>query len=94
MWVLNQDRDAIYRMIDEDLMSVPVMCEHVLIGFNLFMEDHFLGTFNSLNEVQKEMIEIMNCEYEFYTISGFSHYDGTKDFFELIERMNINDEIY
>lgn len=78
MYVVNQDRDkfVIYDRNESVLLCVPVIYEHVLMGFNLLVDDNAVGTFDSVREATQEILAIMNCKEDYYFVSGFSDWNA------------------
>ena len=90
MFLVSQDRDEIIEFTDNgdnSLISESKWYNSTLIGFNLLYKDHLLGTFDTAEEVIKEMHSISQCEEELYYVTGFSDYTGWEDWNALVKLM-------
>lgn len=75
MVVLNQDRDIILSFEKGDeLKSELSIYEGIPQGINILFHDTVIGTFDTIQEVVDEITNIINCEYDYYVVSGFSDY--------------------
>lgn len=84
MLILNQDREKLI-VYKGGLYTMPVIIEGTLMGINLYCDDEFLGTFDSVKEALQEMDDIRMCKHEFYCVTGFSDFD-------IIEHIMLEDE--
>lgn len=84
MWIVNQDHDVIYKRTDENLYSMPKFNDGICCGLNLYMDQYFLGTFDTIEEVQQEMENILNCTEDIYAVNGFYAEDDKDDIESLI----------
>lgn len=76
MFILNQDRDTLYPYQNGDLLQTKEnIVDGKMYGLNLFLEENFLGTFDSVLEIADEMKNIINCKYQYYVVGGFWDYD-------------------
>lgn len=75
-FVVDQDRQNIYPMQLVNLRSEIKEVDGIYLGINLLMdvqgETVLLGTFDTVNEVMREINELYNTDLEIYCISGFS----------------------
>lgn len=77
MFIVDQDREQILRWTaDFSFVTSPTYGEnHVVLGFNLFMvnhkENYLLGTFESANEANQEVVNILSNESNIYVIDGY-----------------------
>ena len=69
-WVLNQDGDLIVGVDERELYVGPVGYEGKLLGWNLWVDDYMVGTFDNPQEARDEMMGILEDEVGCYTIKG------------------------
>lgn len=76
MIIINQDRETILDFINGIDFLECKLTKHngINYGINLLLNNHILGTFDTLNEVVDEMQNIINCKYNYYVIGGFDDY--------------------
>ncbi|MEL7568083.1 MAG: hypothetical protein AAGU27_24850 [Dehalobacterium sp.] len=74
MFIINQDRDEIIQRRGT-LYTMPVVTDGALYGFNLYQEDHMLGTFDSVEEAVAEMARIDSCTDEYCFVDGYCEPD-------------------
>lgn len=81
MWLVNVDRDCIYKWDGEEpLLTFPEIYKGCVIGSRLYLgSDKFLGDFESLELALKEIRLIIASSEDVYYISGFSNYNATDD---------------
>ena len=76
MFILNQDHNEMYWYDNNScLYTMPVFHQKKLMGFNLYVDGDFLGTFDSVKECVKEITNIVNCECEYYCVLGYSDWN-------------------
>ena len=74
--ILTQDHDQIINFNEGDTIhTLPNVRKGVFYGINLYLRGKLLGTFDTVQEAKEEMENIVNCEHEYYCISGFSDWD-------------------
>lgn len=75
-WVINQDRDEILELEDvRDLYVLPVRIHNKIMGFNLYLTEILLGTFDTLAEALIELNSLLNTKEEFYVVTGYNSYN-------------------
>ncbi|WP_027399828.1 hypothetical protein [Anaerovorax odorimutans] len=80
MYILNQDRDQLFfKSANKPLLWHEVFNNGVFYGCSLLLGKDLLGTFDSTEEVIKEVEQINSCKEEIYAVSGYSDYDGRED---------------
>lgn len=62
-WVVNQDKDRIVKIEENEFKFVIVYNEEVYIGCNLMYDGVLLGTFNNLEEVLVELKNIYKADF-------------------------------
>lgn len=74
MLLVNQDHDTLaeYPCV---LQTYPVVRNEIIYGINLYAETVLLGTFDSLDDVLKEINAIATCTEEYYCVTGGDDYD-------------------
>lgn len=90
MFIVNQDRDQLIEFTG-DLHSEPVFSNDLLIGFNLLTNGILLGTFNSMEEIISEIMQIVNCADDTYMINGYAPWDVWEDW-KTIQGAMLEDE--
>lgn len=74
-YVMSQDRTNLYPMYLENLHSTIVEKDGIFYGINLMMETDkeavLLGTFDTVEEVIREINELYNTNLEIYYISRY-----------------------
>lgn len=79
--IISQDRNAIYPFTEQSHFSVKdVFHGNLSLGFNLFMDKHFLGSYSTFNDALQEMCEIHNRDEEFYGVGGYSDWEQTPEY--------------
>lgn len=78
MLILNQDRDELVEYRGE-LYTLPAIFKKQLYGINLFLGEHLLGTFDSVQEAMEEIGKIQSCVREVYVISGYSAWETERE---------------
>lgn len=74
--IYTQDRDRVHPFDPEIPFIVrPALDEGELIGFNLYMGECRLGTFDRGADAVEEIQKIFANENEHYFVSGYSDYD-------------------
>ena len=77
MYIVTQDRDRRYRYNPKDLLlSVPVFHEGLCMGYNLLLNQHLLGTFDTSEEALREAQAIVGYKGRKYRVRGFCDWKG------------------
>ena len=75
-FIVNQDRDQIFRLDSAAFMySTPIIFEGKCWALNLMMGSTLLGTFDSPENLVREISAIYNSTCEIYAVSGFSDFN-------------------
>lgn len=78
MIIVSQDRDmVIHTHKNMDMKGEAVYYKHKPLGYNLIIDNKNVGTFDTEVELYKEMINICQCYYKVYCISGFVDYNNS-----------------
>jgi hypothetical protein len=74
MIIINQDRDESVIFEKEKIHIFMEIQDDKLRGFSLMSDDDFLGTFDTLEEVEDEMQALFDYDKEYFVVSGYSDY--------------------
>lgn len=84
MHVVDQDRENIYPYSPDIYTAMVNSTDGHPWGVNLFMNEHFLGTFNDMEDVANEITVLINSKDDIVVVSGYSNYDGEDDILALV----------
>ena len=74
-WIITQDRDRVVLLTSISQIGVKLVeISSQFAGFNLLLDGILLGTFDTLDEINKEIMGILENKGEFHVISGYSPY--------------------
>lgn len=77
MIIISQDRDnSVTFRKGNKIEGVIIVQNGMYMGINLIVNTRLMGTFNTYEEVEQEINNILNCKYEFYIVNGFSDYEN------------------
>ena len=72
MFILNQDRDELYYIQKPYKIEGKIASyKNQYLGINLYIDNVFLGTFDSIEEYLQEEYNIKHCNNILYKINGF-----------------------
>lgn len=71
MIILNQDNDEILEYNKQSLLGKEQYYNGILLGYNLYLGRQLLGTFDTWEELQKEIDNIKKCTDKYYIVDNY-----------------------
>lgn len=75
-FIVNQDRTRIYPCLAQSYFNIKDSAHNgVLIGYSLYMDRKYLGTYEKRSAALNELANIHNGREHIYSVDGYSEYE-------------------